>query len=1212
MKRLIFIVVLAGFLTPAFSQETKENADFKLAVSLYNDKLYDLALEQFRQFVAAYPNTQQGTEARFYLGQTQLKLEKYEDARFTFQNFALAYPDNPKAPEAWWNVAEAYLKLGNQHEAALAFERVKTFHPKSKQAPEALLKAGEYFERTGDRENAKKALRSLTQEYGSADVVVEGRLRLARIYFSEQQYERARAEAARVADASNGGPFVPSALQIVAESLDKLGKSDDAQKALREIISSFKNTPAVYDALLSLGRLELESGNFKEARDSWKRITDAKSGPSVATRENALIALGDASALEGNNAAALPFYESAAGLKSARKGEAEYKAGLAAERSGNIQKAGEFYLKAVADTSGTVDRRAILVGGIRGGEMIKNFNAVVRNAQRFYDEFPKDRLTPRVALEAGNVEGEELNDARHAMQWYEIILNDFPESQVADEALLASARSLKEAGNEAQALRTIESLVKRYPASDVLSQAADEEFELKTFGKKNNEEGVESLALLTGDVIAGRQKGELSFRLGEIYFNDLKNYARAAAQYEAALQEQLPEAMMETALRRRAKALEYVAWTEERSGKQAHSIPAAVAAYDSLLAKFPSGPGADEARLARASLQLRAARTTADVRRLSSDFRKMSWGTDAKFQMLLALGHAYQNLKSFGDGGVVYGEILALHPPPTVEARALFGLANAKFEQGERDSGAVILETYLQKYPSHEYSAVATRMLAQFDAGKAETAEALRLYDNLEQQFSYTSAAKGLDALRGDAYYATGNVAAALPFYRKAYEQAEQDYFSATPPPAGLIAKLADCYRRTGNRAEAKRYYARSLALDTSAAGRSQIYYTLASIAREEQNLEAAAQYLQDANRLGAASPEQRRKAELEEIDLLFRNNDYKTALSRVDELLPQVKADSLREYLESRVIICYFRLDNLKEADKRSNAFVRSHPKARDYAAEFEYERGRYHLRKDENELAIRRFENVRKRYARAPIVPEDVYWLARSYEPSNPRHSIQLYDSLLQHVPNHPIIPRVQLSLGNVYYNLEQWDAAAKQYKAILDHEDRSPDLVQFAMSNLIMADKEIGLFDAALQLTRQYIDRFPNDPDLVTKRIDIGVLYQKLGYYDQSILHLQNMLENADPDLEAELRYYIGEAYFYKGEYQQSILEFLKVPYLVTKRTKIDWVATSYYMAGQAYEKMSKFDQAITMYKQIIERPGIDATFKTAAQKEIDRVNVVVKNK
>ena len=68
------------------------------------------------------------------------------------------------------------------------------------------------------------------------------------------------------------------------------------------------------------------------------------------------------------------------------------------------------------------------------------------------------------------------------------------------------------------------------------------------------------------------------------------------------------------------------------------------------------------------------------------------------------------------------------------------------------------------------------------------------------------------------------------------------------------------------------------------------------------------------------------------------------------------------------------------------------------------------------------------------------------------------------------------------------------------------------------------------------------------------------------------------------------------FAKGDYQQAILDFLKVPYLVTKKGKIDWTATSLYMAGQAYEKLTRYDQALLMYQQIIDRPGIDATFKS----------------
>jgi hypothetical protein len=48
----------------------------------------------------------------------------------------------------------------------------------------------------------------------------------------------------------------------------------------------------------------------------------------------------------------------------------------------------------------------------------------------------------------------------------------------------------------------------------------------------------------------------------------------------------------------------------------------------------------------------------------------------------------------------------------------------------------------------------------------------------------------------------------------------------------------------------------------------------------------------------------------------------------------------------------------------------------------------------------------------------------------------------------------------------------------------------------------------------------------------------------------------------------------------------------------------------MAGQSYEKISKYDQALTMYRQIIDRKDTDAQFKTAAQKEVDRVKAILK--
>ena len=42
----------------------------------------------------------------------------------------------------------------------------------------------------------------------------------------------------------------------------------------------------------------------------------------------------------------------------------------------------------------------------------------------------------------------------------------------------------------------------------------------------------------------------------------------------------------------------------------------------------------------------------------------------------------------------------------------------------------------------------------------------------------------------------------------------------------------------------------------------------------------------------------------------------------------------------------------------------------------------------------------------------------------------------------------------------------------------------------------------------------------------------------------------------------------------------------------------------------EETKKYDQAINMYQQIIDRPGIDPIFKAGAQKEIERVKSILR--
>lgn len=1214
IARVSIVALVLGVFSILSAQDTKENADFKLAVNLYNDRLYDLAAEQFRQFISLYPNTQNGIEARFYLGLSQSRLGKHEDARITFQSFALSFPDHPKAPEAWWNVGEAYLALKNLREAASAFERVRTFHPKSKLAPGALWKASELFEQLGDLETSRKLLRTLTQEYSSADVVHPARLRLAQYSIEEGQYELARIELKKVADGTKDPSVKAQALLRMAEALILLGKSEEAQTTLKDITRNFRTTSSYHPALLVLGRLQNDLGSSTDALATFKTVVDDSLKASPDVRQEGLLEIGNWYAGLADFARALPYFERAAALRGRRTGEAWYKAGIAAEKTNNLAKASLYYSNAAADTTGQVSRQAILVAAFRGAVLSKNYFDAVKHAEKFRRQFPTDPLLPRLLYEEAQVHLQ-LKDYRAALELFNEVFTNYPAHPFADDAAFGFAVAQHQLGRLEEALEAYAAIAARYPSSAFIEEAAQRRRRIQLFEMKNKEAGLEKLALLIGDVIAQKSRGDLAFRLAEIYFHDLRDYENAARQYAAALESDLEEAKRPTAWFYRARSYDYLAWRDlvDRNDRRSVYATRAVAAYDSLLTKYPASEFRDEATASFFEHRIRLAQSVPELRKVLDDLTKATLSPQRRDALLMEMALAFREGKSLEDALNTCGRVLFGQGKMESNPLAQFWYGKIILEMGERDSAITILRTYRERFPRDRHSAQALFLLGGALASAGKPGEANAVYDALEREFPTSEFAQHLDRLRAEAYFASGDFANAFVLYSRYVQALRREYFELPEVSTEILERLALCAEKLGKWLEAKRYYAAVLQRNPSPAQTAQIYYSLAAIAREERNLELAARYLQEANRLAPSSTEQYNRAAMEAAELLFKTEDYQAAITRFSEVAQRAQGDSIQQYVQSRLIICYFRLDNLKEADRRATAFVKSFPKAERYAAEFEYERGRYHLRRDELSQALKRFENVLSRYPKAAIVPETMYWVARTYEmDGKPQIAVQYYDSILTRFPTHAIVPRTQLSLGNLYYNLEQWDKAARLYKTLVDSAGRAPELVQYAMSNLIMTYKEMTLYDAALDLTRKYIDRFPDDPELINKKVDIGVLFQKLGYFDQSIFHLQSLLEGADADLEAELRYYIGEAYFYKGEYQQAILEFLKVPYLVTRRTKVDWIATSYYMAGQSYEKMSKFDQAISMYRQIIERSGIDQQFKIAAQKEIDRVNLLVRSR
>ncbi len=1193
---LLSLLALLSLVSPLLAQDSRENADFKLAVNLFNDRMYDLASQQFRQYISAYPNTAQSIEARFYLGLVQMQMKQYDDARTTFQNFALSYVEHPRAPEAWLNVGHAFHAVGSDKEAALAYERVKVFHPDSPLVPEALLKAGEMRRDLGERDAAKQVFRSLIQGYPDSKQVVSARLAIGELYAEEGQLELAEEEARRVAQSDAPSPVRAAALFAIAKFQIGAGLFSNAESTLTGLLSRFGETDIAPIATVELGKLEILTGRAKPAASRLQALSVRK-GLDDSLKAEALFHLGVAheSLKQYGQAgeawdrliAASPAHPLAlpARLRAAGAAIAEKKFKRALDLAGRIS----------ADASADIRGRALLLSA-RASIGLKRPGEASKYLKLYGNEFPDDLRLVSAYFNLGETYREVLSDCKNALRIYEQIAEQAPGSPIADDALFAAALCQVELGDDADAVTTYTDLQTRFPANDHFEEARKAVDFLETHKIKNRDVGIGKLAELFGGVLSEKPTPMLAYQLGEIYFQDLKDYENATKQFENALRGGLgpdetvtasfmrarsshllsevePDALM-TAADQYAKFIDQFPanqWTAD-AAFFAFQISSASSPYEQIVSEgrkflknYPDSPNREAVILTLGELALANAQPADALRMFGMVLAGPSARTD---EALYSAGRAHAMNKQPDSASAKWGEVVARAEHPRVTALALSALASEALSRKDYEAAAGFLRTLSLEYP---YSSTGEKAAA-----------------DLPGVLSQAGAYPEVIELLGPRALEPPGAGDAMPLTE--------------------LFTLAQAYDRSGDKERALAHYHRFLReggyLDPRA---SEAYYALGNLARIQGRTESASAYFREASSRGSGSALSPDIAEL-----LFSSEQYAEAARQFTAIADSSKVPAEQRSAYARAIVSTLRLDRVKDADKMITLFEKKFGKPKKERAEFQYERGQVYFRAKDYTKAKDLFEKVADDFGDTPQGPWAEFYAAKVVEVTGDgEKAFEMYREIAKKYPDSEVKPRALLSAGNYHFNAERYEEAIGLYQQIMMSPEAAGDILPYAMTNLIEAYQSVKLYDNALQTTRDFIQRYPNDASVVDKKVRIGTLYTKIGYYDQAIFQFQALLPEAGNAAEAELRYNIGEAYYYKGEYQQAILEFLKVPYLASGKGNVDWTATSFYMAGQSYEKMMKFDEAISMYQQVVERPGIDANFKAAARKEIDRVKLLNKS-
>jgi len=107
---------------------------YQAAMRDYQRSNFDLAIEGFRDFVAASPNSDYADNASYWIGESLFSQKKYREAIAQFDAVVNKFPKSDKVPGALLKKGFAYIALGERPQGIVQLQYVLHEHPNSQEA----------------------------------------------------------------------------------------------------------------------------------------------------------------------------------------------------------------------------------------------------------------------------------------------------------------------------------------------------------------------------------------------------------------------------------------------------------------------------------------------------------------------------------------------------------------------------------------------------------------------------------------------------------------------------------------------------------------------------------------------------------------------------------------------------------------------------------------------------------------------------------------------------------------------------------------------------------------------------------------------------------------------------------------------------------------------------------------------------------------------
>ncbi len=1213
---LMLIVFLLPGVLMAQQNALQEEEDFQFAQQLETKEMYDLAASQFQSFAETYPTSPRASEALLRAGENMTKAGDTAAAATLYQRLMMRYPETRILDQAQYNRAALLADMGEFQEAALTFDRIRFFDEQSSLIPDAQLNAGEAYLQAGSHQSALDAVHVFTEQFSRHPGRLRARYLLARIHLAMGRPDIALKQLDRLSAERLDDALLEKALLLRAHVLRNIGRYGAADSALSRVV--FSPTPS--DSLGQASVMLVES--YRRSGEYERADTVADQALSATTldprfRYQLLQDRGDLAYLRGSYTQAVEWYDKAAQLPLSKDDYTLwFRIGRAHARLGHSKQALSNFKAVLASPDTVVEYPRVRVEAAKEAS-----NALVDRDEPLealhllrteISVLGQESAAAELLLYIGAVQEKSLQDYTGARRSYSTLLDLYSQTPQVDEAHLGIARCHELEMNYDLARRTYKRFLTLYPASEFIDTARKRSRYLSLFTPSRSVDVSEAVDLILGGNLSTRPQAVQLTQLAEEQIHTFHHYRSALRTLRRALQTEGRESM------NRPRVLYLLGLAHTRLAEKNYSLDklSKARAHQDTLQRttelmrnnFPNSDWTQKTisdfYTVRVMLDpARNASILAEALKQGNLTRK----TENEFTYKLAYHYYDSATVPIEKSLPLVKDVIQHTDSDTLLAQAFALQAYLFAKEGQKDTARVLLKHVIDTFPSLPAAPQALYTYADWSESAGDTVAAMDTFETMAEKYFY--ARVGHDALTRliDLMVRTGKNDQARKILSQKLDRLPESLIDFIPHT--IEDKLGWLWVRvqleSQNPAASLATLRHYILSHPKSQHRAEAYYRIGNVALDMGKLDAALGHFQE---LAEHYPESElaQKGRLQSARLYFDREEYQTARDIYNRQIPNLMGSFQRTAKEYR-IRCEYRLGNLSRGDQLLQSF-RSRYDNRSSEARILYERGQVLLKEKRFHEAEKTFERLTDDYDDLPEGGRGELGLARMYVILNKTdEALKTLTRITTEYDDPILLAAAYVNLGDFYYENRQLQNCIVACKRVLNHQQQGREH-RLALNLLINAYDDVRLWDQAIAQARMYVQTYPNAEDVMAKRVKIGVFLYYLKEYDRAIDYLTQLKRRVDAETETEIQYWIAKAYADRGHLDTAIAEFLKVRY-VCKQTKWPWGVTALYEAGNAYQKLGKYNQARRLYKEIVRERGKSDQFGQVALKKLEEIELKI---